>query len=162
MCGVLTSIVRKRNREGKPWASMQLEDREGATEALLFHTQYERLQAMLEEDKAVLIRATALPEEGVAAKISVQEIVPLELVRVPMPSLVSVKVRLGRNGIDRAAELSKLFSEKPGDTHVRLRLENPGDFTVLLDIPATVRPDRGFRAELERICGSDALETLSN
>ncbi len=162
LCGVLTCIVRKRNREGKPWAVMQLEDRDGAVEALLFTTQYERLAPMLEEDKAVLVRATALPEEGVATKVSVQEIVPLELVRVPMPSLVSVRVRLGKNGIDRAAELSKLFAEKPGDTHVRLRLESPGAFSVLLDIPAQVRPDRTFRAELERICGADALETLSN
>ncbi len=162
LCGVLTGIVRKRNREGKPWAVMQLEDREGATEALLFTTQYERLLSMLEEDRAVLVRATALPEEGVATKVSVQEIVPLDLVRVPMPSLVAVKVRLGKNGIDRASELSRLFSEKPGETHVRLKLESPGDFSVLLDIPAMVRPDRGFRAELERICGADAMETLAS
>ncbi len=162
MCGVLTGIQRKRNREGKPWAAMQLEDREGALEALLFTTQYERLLPMLEEDKAVLVRATALPEEGAATKISIQEIVPLELARVPMPSLVSVKVRLGRNGDDRARALSKLFEAKPGETHVRLRLESPGDFTVLLDIPRMIRPDRGFRDELERICGADALETLAS
>ncbi len=162
LCGVLTGVVKKRNREGKPWAAMQLEDREGAIEALLFTTQYDRLQAMLEEDKAVFVRATALPEEGAAPKVSIQEIVPLELARVPMPSLVSVKVRLGRNGMDRAAELSKLFGEKPGDTQVRLRLEAPGDFTVLLDVPAKIRPDRGFRMELERICGADSFETLGN
>ena len=52
----LTTIQRKRNREGKPWASMQLEDLSGSVEALLFTTQYERLQSMLEEDKAVLVR----------------------------------------------------------------------------------------------------------
>ncbi len=162
VCGVLTGIQRKRNREAKPWAAVQIEDREGAIEALLFTTQYDRLQSMLEEDRAVLIRGTALPEEGSPTKISIQDIIPLDVARVPMPALVSVKVRLGRNGIDRASELSKLFGAKPGDTHVRLRLESAGDFTVLLDIPAKVRPDRTFRAELERICGSDALEALSS
>jgi DNA polymerase-3 subunit alpha len=162
LCGVLTAIQRKRNREGKPWAAMQIEDREGAIEALLFTTQYERLAPMLAEDQAVLVRGTALPEEGSAPKISVQEIVPLEVARVPLPSLISVKVRLNRNGLDRASELSTLFAAKPGETQVRLRLESTGDFTVLLDVPAKVRPDKAFRAEVERICGVDTLEVLGN
>ena len=161
LCGVLTAIQRKRNREGKPWAALQIEDREGSTEALLFTTQWERLSAMLEEDKAVLIRGTALPEEGAGTKVSVQDIVPLELARVPLPSLISIKVRIGRNGIDRASALSKLFQEKPGEAQVRLRLEAVGDFAVLLDVPVRVRPDRAFKAEVERICGVEALEVLA-
>src|SRR5215472_11454398 len=36
MCGVLSGITRKRNKEGKPWAAMVLEDRAGSVEALLF------------------------------------------------------------------------------------------------------------------------------
>jgi DNA polymerase-3 subunit alpha len=161
LCGVLTAIQRKRNREGKPWAALQIEDREGSTEALLFTTQWERLMGMLEEDKAVLIRGTALPEEGAGTKVSVQEIVPLDVARVPLPSLISIKVRIGRNGIDRAGALSKLFQEKPGDAQVRLRLEAVGDFAVLLDVPVRVRPDRAFKAEVERICGVEALEVLA-
>jgi DNA polymerase-3 subunit alpha len=161
LCGVLTAIQRKRNREGKPWAALQIEDREGSTEALLFTTQWERLSGMLEEDRAVLIRGTALPEEGAGTKVSVQEIVPLDVARVPLPSLISIKVRIGRNGIDRASALSRLFQEKPGEAQVRLRLEAVGDFAVLLDVPARVRPDRAFKAEVERICGVEALEVLA-
>ncbi len=43
LCGVLTGITRKRNKEGKPWAAMMLEDRMGSVEALVFATNYERL-----------------------------------------------------------------------------------------------------------------------
>ena len=53
---------------------------------------------MLDEDKAVLVRGLVLPEEGAPTKISVQDIVPLEVARVPMPSLISIQVRLGTNG----------------------------------------------------------------
>ncbi len=66
----------------------------------------------------------------------------------PLPSLISVKVFVGRNGIDRADELRQLFDRKPGETQVRLRLEAARDFSVILDVPAKVRPDREFRAEL--------------
>jgi hypothetical protein len=41
-----------------------------------------------------------------------------------------------------------------------LRLESARDFSVILDVPAKVRPDREFRAELTRICGPDTMEIL--
>jgi DNA polymerase-3 subunit alpha len=159
LCGVITTIQRKRNREQKPWASMQLEDRNGAIEALLFTTNYERLAPMLVEDQAVLVRGLVLPEENAPPKISVQEIVPLDVARVPLPSLISIRVWLGRR--EPASELGRLFQSKPGDTEVRFRLELARDFSVILDVPAKVRPDKEFRAELERICGPDALEVLA-
>jgi DNA polymerase-3 subunit alpha len=57
--------------------------------------------------------------------------------------------------------LSELFERKPGNTEVRLRLEKSRDFTVILDISTKVRPDKEFRAEVERICGPEALEVLA-
>ncbi len=126
------------------------------------HNQYERLCEFLVEDQAVLVRGTALPEESAATKISVQDIVPLDIARVPQPSLIAIKVWLNRNGVsDKAAALQQLFTAKPGGTQVRLRLENPRDFSVVLDVETKVKPDRAFRAEVERICGPECIEVLA-
>jgi DNA polymerase-3 subunit alpha len=163
MCGVLTSIQKRRNREQKPWASMTIEDRMGSTEAMVFSTQYDKLVASLVEDQVVLVRGLALPEDGAPTKISVQDVIPLDLVRVSVPSLISIKVFLNRNGVaDKAGALQELFGKKPGNTQVRLRLENPREFAVTLDIEAKIKPDREFKAEVERICGPDAIEVLAN
>jgi len=162
LCGMLTGIQRRRNREGKPWASMVIEDREGSIEGMVFTTSYESLNAQIVEDQAVFIRGGALPEEGNPTKISIKEITLLDLVRVPLPSLISIKVFMGRNGIDRAAELQELFKRKPGDTQVRLRLENPRDFSVILDVPVKVRPDKEFKGEIARICGKDMIEVMGH
>ncbi|HLN04070.1 MAG TPA: DNA polymerase III subunit alpha [Bryobacteraceae bacterium] len=162
LCGVITGIQKKRNREGKPWVSMVLEDREGAVDALLFTTNFDRLAASVVEDQAVLVRGLVLPEENAPPKISVQDIVPLEVARIPLPSLISIRVWIGKNGGDRAAQLNELFSRKTGDTQVRLRLESPRDFTVILDVPTKVRPDREFRSEIEKLCGAEAIEVLAN
>ncbi len=162
LCGLITAIQRRRNREGKPWASFIIEDRLGNIDGMVFTTQYEALQKMLVEDQAVLIRGSALPEEGNPTKISVKEIIPLDVARVPLPSLIGIKVWMNRNGMDRAEELNKLFARKPGDTQVRLRLEAARDFSVILDVPVKVRPDREFRAELTRICGPDTMEVLGS
>ena len=110
----------------------------------------------------MLIRGSALPEEGNPAKVSIKEIVPLDVARVPLPTLISIKVFVGRNGIDRAAELETSFTRKPGTTQVRLRLESARDFSVILDVPAKVRPDKEFKGEIARICGPDTIEVLGS
>jgi DNA polymerase-3 subunit alpha len=163
LCGILTGVLRRRNKDQKLWASMQLEDLEGAVEAMVFTTQYERLEKSLIEDKAVLVRGLVLPEENAPPKISVQEIIPLEVARLNLPSLISIRVPVNGTGDpDRAGALQKLFTSKPGSTEVRLRLEKSRDFSVIMDIAAKVRPDREFCSEVKRICGSEALEILAN
>ena len=149
----------RRNREDKPWASLHLDDAQGAVECLVFTTNYERLHDELVEDRAVMVRGSALPEEGASTKVSVLDIVPLEVARVPLPSLISIRVWLGQTDM---AALAALFQRKPGNTEVRLRLEKSRDFAAILDITAKVRPDKEFRAEIERLCGPDALEVLAN
>jgi DNA polymerase-3 subunit alpha len=162
LCGVLSGITRKRNKEGKPWAAMTIEDRNGSVEAMVFAATYERLASQVVEDQAVLVRGLVLPEENAAPKISVQDIVPLDNARIDLPSVISIRVWLGRQGgIDRAEALDQLFRRKPGPTAVRLRLEAPRDFAVLLDVPAKVRPDKEFRAAVEAICGAEAIEKLA-
>ena len=46
LCGILTGIVRKTNREGKYWAAMKLEDRRGTVEAMVFANRYEESAAV--------------------------------------------------------------------------------------------------------------------
>jgi DNA polymerase-3 subunit alpha len=163
LCGILTGVQRRRSKEGKLWASMQIEDLEGSIEAMVFSTQYERLIPSLAEDKAVLVRGLVLPEENAPPKISVQDIVPLEVARVSLPSLISIRVAVNGSGDgDRAAALSQLFSDKPGQTEVRLRIEKPRDFSVIMDLSLKVRPDKEFCAAVARICGSEAMEILAN
>jgi len=162
LCGVLAGVTRKRNKEGKPWASMTLEDRNGSVDAMVFAASYERLAAEVVEDRAVFVRGLVLPEENAPPKISVQEIVGLDNARVDLPSVIAIRVWIGRNGkVDKAAALEELFRKKPGQTQVRLRLEAPRDFAVLLDVPARVRPDKEFRAAVEAICGTDSIERVA-
>ncbi len=164
LCGVLTGITRKRNKEGKPWAIMTLEDRSGSIEALVFASSYERLAAQIVEDEAVLVKALALPDDSGATKVSVQDILPLESARVDFPTVISIRVWLGRNGQSesgKAEALGEIFRRKPGPTQVRLRLEMPRDFSVLLDVDAKVRPDREFKALIEQLCGPDSLERVA-
>lgn len=162
MCGLLTGIQKRRNKEGKQWAVMQLEDWAGSVEMLCFASKFELFGRDLEEDLAVKVVAKAMPEEDGTVKISAQELVPLEKLRINFPSIVSIRVRLNQNGNSKAEELQKLFERKPGGTEVRFRLEKSKDFSVLMDVGFKVRPDKEFQAEVARICGPEAYEVLAS
>ena len=163
LCGILTNIVRKTNRDGKYWASMKLDDRRGTVESLVFANKYEELLHELKDDAAVFVRAAVLPEEGGPPKLSIQEMVRLEEARVDLPSVISIRIWLKDDGGNEKADaLSELFLKKTGQTDVRLRLEKPRDFSVVMDVTTKVRPDREFRAELEKICGPESMEILAS
>ncbi len=165
LCGIFSGLNRRRNKEGKLWSSLVLEDRQGSVDAMVFTTNFERLSQFLIEDKPMFVRALVLPEEGAPPKISIQDIVPLEIAHVPLPTLISIRVRLANksNGAeqDRAAALHELFQRKPGSTEVRLRLERSREFSVVLDLTSKICPDKEFKAEVSKICGSEALEILA-
>ena len=162
LCGLLTNIVRKTNREGKYWAALKFDDGRGTADAMVFATRYEELLPAIKEDAAVFIRANILPEEGGPPKLSIQEMVKLEDARVNLPSLISIRIWLKDESPEKANALSDLFVRKTGSTEVRLRLEKPRDFSVILDVDSKVRPDREFKAELEKICGPECMEILAS
>ena len=164
LCGILTNVVRKTNRDGKYWAAMKIDDRRGTADAMIFANRYEDLLSSIQEDGAVFIRAAILPEEGGPPKLSIQEMVKLEEARVDLPSLISIRMWLkDETSAEKVNALSELFDRKRGATDVRLRLEKPRDFSVVMDVPnRRVRPDREFRAEIEKICGPECLEVLAS
>ncbi len=162
MCGMITGLQRKTNREGKYWAAMKIDDGRGTVDAMAFAGKYEDVLGALREDGAVFLRASVLTEEGGPPKLSIQEMVKLEEARVDLPSLISIRVWLkDETAVAKANALNELFVRKHGATEVRLRLEKPRDFSLVMDVTTKVRPDKEFRAELEKICGPESLEVLA-
>jgi DNA polymerase-3 subunit alpha len=141
---------------------MKLDDGRGTADAMVFATRYEELLGAIQEEAAVFIRASILPEEGAPPKLSIQEMIKLEDARVDLPSVISIRIWLkDETSIEKANALSELFTRKRGSTEVRLRLEKVRDFQVVMDVAEKVRPDREFRAELEKICGPESMEILA-
>ena len=163
LCGVLGSIARKRNREGRPWASGVLEDLQGSVDLLVFANQFESLGPMLGEEQPVLIRGEVRVDESGPLKVAVNEIVPLEVARAGLPRQVSITIQLDNGSTQQTINrLRELFVSKPGDTDVRFRLLKKKDFLLLYDLADHVRADRDFRQQVEQICGAGSLEVVSS
>lgn len=160
ICGVLHDIQRRRNREGRTWASAALDDRLGSIDLLVFTNQFEQLEDRLVPDSPVLVHGTVRAEEGSESKVAVTELTPLEHARAPEPGLIALTIVLnGQSEPGRVAErLADLISGNPGETDVRLRLRRPRDFLLIYELDAKVRANRRFRRLAEEICGAGSLE----
>ncbi len=167
LCGILTNIQRRRSKEGKLYVTLGVEDHKGVLEGMIFNGRdndhlIDDLSPHLTDDNACLITATVMPDEGAAPRLRVKDLLPLANARVPLPSIIAIRVRLIQNGHDPVSELRALFDSKPGNAQVRLKLESPRDFSAILDVQDRVRPDREFRRRVEEICGADSVEVLQN
>ncbi len=160
LCGILTGIQRKRNKEGKLWAAHA--DRGSAKAAVEAHgcsprnTSASTLLAHRRQGRA---RARPGAARG---KRPAQDLRPGHRParnrprRSAFADLDTGPRRRQRRIRRRAAAAQRTLSpRKPGETEVRLRLEKPRDFSVILDVTAKVRPDKEFCAEVERICGPE-------
>ncbi len=160
ICGILRGIQQRRNREGKPWASAVLEDREGSIELLVFTTNFDELQSDLVEDQPVLVRGSIRADDNSSLKVAVSTLIALDNTKVQLSRKISLNVKL--NGSSEASEmadkLKELFMDKPGDSGVCLRLRRSRDFELFFDIDSQVTPDSEFRKRAEAICGSGSLE----
>ncbi|HEU0121992.1 MAG TPA: DNA polymerase III subunit alpha, partial [Bryobacteraceae bacterium] len=167
LCAILTNIQRRRSKEGKAYVTLGVEDHKGTLEGMIFNGRdnehlIDDLSPQLTDDNACLVVATVMPDEGAAPRLRVKELYALSNTRVPLASLIAIRVRLQVNGHDPVTELKELFDRKPGNAQVRLKLEARGDFAAILDVQQKVRPDREFRRKVEEICGSEAFEILQN
>ncbi len=158
ICGMLNAIQRKRNQKQEMWAAMQLEDLHGTVDCMVFASKFEGLAKSLEEDKAVMLTAKVLVDEGTPPKLSVQDVVALDNARVKLPSMVQLRVRLNGGEAERARALEELIARKPGTAGIRMILEKSRDFSLTLDLTPKVRADKEFQGELAKLFGPNSFE----
>ena len=160
ICGMLHSVQRRRNREGRAWASAVLEDRDGSVELLVFANQFEQVEERLVQDQPVLVTGAVRAEDEAGRRISVEDVTLLKDARVVQPDQASLTLILnGDSEISSvASRLSELVEGYPGRTNLSIRLERPRQYLVVFDIDARVNLNRKFRQQVAGLCGKDALE----
>jgi DNA polymerase-3 subunit alpha len=140
--GLITSLERRVNKKGEPWAICTVEDMDAALEVLFFPKSYVMFAADLVEDNAVLVKGRVNWRED---RMSVfgGGLVPLDLSEAGTgdddPPLV---LQCAAEKLDKSVvgELKQTLQAHKGDTPVRLKLIGPRRETVfaLYDYPVKV------------------------
>jgi len=160
--GLIGNLRVAKSKRGELWAQGSLEDMFGKVELLVFPEAYRKLVEKVKLEVPVLIRGGVRIEEGANAKLTVNEITPLDEAKVPLPKALRIRVPLESATEDTVSALHALFHERKGEAKVLFDVERQGDFMVVMEAEGyNVMPDRSFIGRVEELCGRGSVRVIS-
>jgi len=129
LAGILSSVLRRVNKAGAPWASAVLEDLEGSVEVLFFPQTYAQVAVNVAEDAIVAVKGRVDRREDVAKLIASELSVP-DLSEGPRGPVV-VSLQAARCTPPVVERLKEVLATHPGTTEVQLQLVNGDRRTAL-------------------------------
>jgi DNA polymerase III subunit alpha len=154
--GLVTSVQRKITKRGDTWATITLEDLEGAIEVLLFPSSYQLASTLLVEDSILRIKG-ALSRDKDQPELRAQEVTVPDLSDGPTgPVVISLPSTRCTGPV--VAQLRDVLGTHPGVTEVRLRLLTRDATKVMrLDDRLRVTPSPALFADLKQLLGPGCL-----
>jgi DNA polymerase-3 subunit alpha len=157
--GVVADLKTKKNKQGKDFAYLTLEDRTGSIEVLVWSSVLEKCQPWLANGQDQVVVVTGSVEAGAKAedgekggnvKVKAQEILPLAEAFEKKTTALTLK--LPRAGLDQEnlALLSNAARNFRGSAKVFLHLAEPEGVAVYR-LEATLRPCRELVENLGRL-----------
>ncbi|MGZ4733284.1 MAG: helix-hairpin-helix domain-containing protein, partial [Terriglobales bacterium] len=159
--GIITNLRVLKSKRGDFYAQGALEDMTGSVEMLVFPEAYRKLQDKVKLEVPVLIRGGVRIEEGANPKLTVNDILPLEDAKVPLPNSLRIRVPLEIANESTVDALHTLCAQQKGAAKVLFDVERQGDFMVVMEAEGyNVLPDRNFIARVEELCGRGAVRVI--
>ncbi|TDI13943.1 MAG: DNA polymerase III subunit alpha [Acidobacteria bacterium] len=152
--GIITALKPRKTRKGDWMAVFTLEDLEGVVETLVFPEAYKKLQELLADDLAVLIKGKVESDEG-RCRLIVTHMIRLEEARQQQADALLIRMQAPDVGAEEARKLHAMLAEFPGHCPVYLRLDRPGAFALTLktDPDLKVNPSAELTAAVEGLLG---------
>jgi DNA polymerase-3 subunit alpha len=133
----------------------------GTVEMIVFPEAYKKLQEKVKLEVPVLIRGGLRIEEGANPKLTVNDIIPLEEAKVPLPRSLRIRIPLEAASESIVDDLHSLFNDRKGAAKVLFDVERQGDFMVVMEAGGyNVQPDRNFISRVEELCGRGAVRII--
>ncbi len=154
--GLVTSVQRKITKRGDSWATITLEDLDGAIEVLLFPSTYQLASTLLVEDSILRIKGS-LSRDKDQPELRAQEVTQADLSDGPAgPVVISLPSTRCTGPV--VAQLRDVLGTHPGITEVRLRLLTRDATKVMrLDDRLRVTPSPALFADLKQLLGPGCL-----
>src|SRR5581483_7013290 len=125
--GIITGLRIAKSKKGDFYAQGALEDMEGTIEMIVFPEAYKKLGEKVKLQVPVLIKGGVRIEEGANPKLTVNDIMPLEEDKAPLPRSLRIRL-LSDSATDLTVDaLHDLFVQRKGEAKVLFDVEREGD-----------------------------------
>ncbi|MGH9794294.1 MAG: OB-fold nucleic acid binding domain-containing protein, partial [Candidatus Acidiferrales bacterium] len=155
--GIVQGVRPMRNRDGRAWAVVSLQDMSGFVELMVFWKAYEEFGAVLRKDAAVVVKGRVQVEDG-GTRIIVSKARLLEEVAEAGPRLLRVRVDSAEFDEDKMNHLEQLFESKPGRCNVAFEIVTAEGDVALLQSDRKVKADPELEEKVRAICGPESVQ----
>ncbi len=157
ICGLITSVQRKVSRKGDTWATVTVEDLEGALDVLVFPAAYQLAAPALVPDTVVVIKGR-LRRTDDGLDVTALEVTAPAMGTGAADAPVVVSLPVTRCTSDVVNRFKQVLAAHPGVTEVHLRLVgNDGTKVMRLDDSLRVKPSSALIADLKELLGPHCL-----
>ncbi len=161
LAGLVNSMRIKRTRRGEKMAIINVEDKKGFTEVVVFPDVFARCATLLNDDRPLLITGEAEVGDNLV-KIRAQEIVALETVK--QKSIKSIVIPVSQEGLTRSSlmKLRDIIFRYPGECRLKFKITLDGDkkATVVTHNRYSVLPEENLIEEIESLVGAKVIHEI--
>ena len=156
--GIISKLVPKTTKQGKPMAIMTLEDLDGAVEVLIFPESYARFAASLKTDAAIFLSGMINLRED-KPKIVADQIIPLGDVPKKFTKAVHIRISAGTTEDSTLSRVQEVLRKHKGEVPVMFCFMYPEGKLVFLEAHEhfSVSPTQQFVRDVEEILGEDSV-----
>jgi DNA polymerase-3 subunit alpha len=151
----------KRTRRGEKMAVINLEDKNGFTEVIVFPDVFAQRASVLNDDRPLLVTGEVESGDNVV-KVRAMDIVALETVR--QRSINSIVIPISREGLSRTSlmKLRDLIFKYPGECRLkfRIRLGQDTNATVVTHSRYSIIPNEALLGEIESLIGTKVIREI--
>jgi DNA polymerase-3 subunit alpha len=155
VAGIVISVRPMRSKRGERWGIVSLQDMTAGAEVLMFPESFARLEGILKNSEALLVKARVKVEDagtrliGMEARPIANGAARKQLLRVRVDLNVMDEFTLDR--------LRELFASKPGTCPVAFDLLSPDGSVATLRAEQRVKPDEALLQAVRQLCEADAV-----
>ncbi|EGD55880.1 DNA polymerase III subunit alpha [Gordonia neofelifaecis] len=155
--GIISSVTRRVNKKGEPWAAVQLEDMVGGVEVYFFPRAYVAYGMDLVADNIVLVKARVNKRDD-STMISANDLAVPDLSAVGTTKPLSLTLSARVCTPDRVSALKQILVRHPGTSDVHVTLVSDRKQTQLrLTEALRVSPSSALMGDLKALLGPGCL-----
>jgi len=161
LAGLINSMRIKRTKRGEKMAVINVEDKSGFTEVVVFPDVFAKCASLLNDDRPLLITGEVEAGDNLV-KIRAQDIVALETVK--QKSIKSIVIPVSQEGLTRSClmRLRDLIFRYPGECQLTFRIDLDGDRKagVAAHSRYNVTPEENLIGEIESLVGTKVIREV--
>ncbi|MCF8589268.1 DNA polymerase III subunit alpha [Gordonia liuliyuniae] len=155
--GIISSVTRRVNKKGEPWAAVTIEDMVGGVEVYFFPRAFTAYGMDLLQDNIVLVKARVNKRED-SLMISANDLAVPDLTEVGATKPLTLTLPTNRCTPDRVSDLKQILIRHPGTSDVHVTLVSDRKQTQLrLTDALRVTPSSALMGDLKALLGPGCL-----